>query len=111
MEGGPEIPLCLEGAAEPGRGMWDAEGCGMQWDAVGCSGMEAHLCQTHRQHQNPTAMGSRCVGQLQGHCVWTGLGFFSSSSSPTRAPKAFGEWMFSIRGGYLEGNDFVLPSG
>lgn len=39
MEGGPEIPLCLEGAAEPGRGTWDAEGCGMQRD-VGCSGMQ-----------------------------------------------------------------------
>lgn len=34
MEGGPEIPLCSEGAAEPGRGMWDAVGCsGTQWDA------------------------------------------------------------------------------
>lgn len=108
MEGGPEIPLCLEGAAEPGRGMWDAEGCGMQWDAVGWRHTSArHTDSTRTPQLWGHGVWGSCRGTVYGR-VW---GFFSSSSSPTRALKAFGERMFSIRGGYLEGNDFVLPSG
>lgn len=58
MEGGPEIPLCLEGAAEPGRGMWDAEGCGMQWDAAGW------------RHTSARHTDSTRTPQLWGHGVW-----------------------------------------
>lgn len=86
----------------------------MQRD-VGCSGMQQDggtpLPDTPTAPE-PHSYGVTVCGAAAGALCMDGFGgFFSSSSSPTRALKAFGERMFSIRGGYLEGNDFVLPSG